>query len=97
MTTTHLSHYGLQLVATTADNVVLAGSLADCKRMAAAHGMDIQGYEGCILGAVGGIATYQQLDAARPNRIVYVGGGMIQRGRDDYSLVMPRAVWNQKL
>jgi len=96
MLITHPSHYGLDLIATTLDNVVLSGTLTDCKRMAAAHGMEVASIEGQILGTVGGVATYAAPDPKSPNRILYAGGGMIQRCRDDYALLIPRKIWEAK-
>lgn len=93
MTITHLSHFGLTLISETTTNVVLSGSLAACKRMAAAHGMEIEQYEGRIESCKGGHAVYVPVDQSKPNRILFKDGGMIQKCRDDYSLVMPLNVW----
>ena len=95
MTLTHASHLGLEIIGVTKDSVVLAGTLASCKRIAAAHGMEIEKHEGSILSSNCGVATYAPVNESRPNRILYAGGGMIQRGRDDYSIVIPRRVWDE--
>jgi hypothetical protein len=61
--------------------------------MAFAYGMEIEKYEGRITGFVGRTATYLPVDEAKPNAIIFKGGGLIQRGRDNYALVMPLEVW----
>lgn len=96
MTLTHLSHFGLELLATTTTGAVLCGSLANCKRMAAAHGMEVDKYEGRLLSYVNGFATTAPVDMTQPVRITYKNGGMVQKCVDDYTLVIPMAVWVEK-
>lgn len=93
MVIAHLSHYELEHIATTADSAIFSGTLAACKRMAAAHGMEIERYEGCIISCDGSTAIYAPASESQPNRIIYKSGGMIQRCQDGYSLVMPIGVW----
>lgn len=94
MLITHPSHFGLEKIAETETSVVLTGSLANCKRIAAAHGMEVDSYEGCLVSCDGSHAVYAPVDESKPNRIWYKNGGLIQRGRDDYSVVIPRNVWD---
>lgn len=93
MTLTHLSHFGLEKIGETADNVVFSGTLGSCKRMAFAHGMEIEKYEGRILSSVNGHAIHAPVSESNPTLIWFKGGGLILKGRDDYSLVMPLKVW----
>lgn len=93
MTITHLSHFDLEVCGETADSVVLSGTLAACKRIAFAHGMEIERYEGTIVSSNGGHATCAPVSESRPNRILFKTGGLIQRCRDDYAVVIPRSVW----
>ena len=93
MTLTHLSHFDLTEIGRTDDNVILEGSLAACKRIAAAHGLEVVRYEGMITGSDGNRATYAPVDMARPS-LIYLTRGMIVRGRDGYSIVIPMDVWN---
>lgn len=93
MTITHVSHFGLELLNTTETGVVLCGTLGNCKRMAAAHGMEIREYEGRLISYNGFRGTYEPVDMKKPNRIWFKNGGMIQRTPGDYTLVIPRKVW----
>jgi hypothetical protein len=93
MTIAHISHYDLTEIGRTSDNIVFSGSLGACKRMAAAHGMEVESMEGAITGCDGNRATYLPPDESKPALAWFKGGGLIIRGRDDYSLLMPLAVW----
>lgn len=99
MTITHLSHYGLTLVETTNDSAVLSGRLADCKRMAAAHGMEIDRYEGQTISIANGRAVHAPADENRPAIIWYKGSGIIARStaEGEYTLVMPVELWNERV
>ena len=94
MTNTHISHFGLEFTAQTLTSVVLSGTLANCKRIAAAHGMEIDRTEGRIVSCDGDNAIYSPTSGDKPNRIVYKNGGMIQRCANDYAIVIPVDVWN---
>ena len=94
-TTTHLSHFGLTKIAETDTGIVFDGTLAACKRMAAAHGMKIERYEGAVMGMDGGHATFAPANETHPLWIMYRDGGLIQKGRAGYTLVMPLAVWTR--
>jgi hypothetical protein len=93
MTTTHLSHLDLELCGKSDSSVVLSGSLAACKRIAFAHGLEIVGTEGRITGTTGGIASHNTADIVR----YVLNQGMIQKCRDDWSIVIPLEVWNESL
>jgi hypothetical protein len=93
MTLTHLSHFGLEKLAETSTNVVFSGSLAACKRLAFAHGMEVESYEGRCLGMAGGRATVAAADATNFSAVWFKGGGLVLKGRDNYTLVMPLEVW----
>lgn len=93
MTATHLNHFGLQHTATTNDSILFSGSLGNCKRMAAAHGMEVEKCEGAILSSDCGHAIYAPVNESAPMRVLYRNGGMIQKCQSDYTLVMPLAVW----
>lgn len=93
MTLTHLSHFGLSQIGQTSDNILFEGSLAACKRMAFAHGMEIERYEGFLVGCDGSHATYTQADSRSFSRILLRNGGMIQKTRDGFCLVMPNSAW----
>jgi hypothetical protein len=98
MTITHLSHFDAELIAETKDNVIFLGTLAACRRLAFAHGMEVERYEGPILSSIGGIAQYASADAKNFAICWFVGRGMIIKVGigDDYSLVMPVNVWKNK-
>jgi hypothetical protein len=93
MTITHTSHFGLTLINTTETSAVFCGTLSACKRMAFAHGMEIEQYEGRVVAINGRHATFAPVDESNPNRIWFVNGGMIQKTPGDYTLVMPIEVW----
>jgi hypothetical protein len=93
MTLTHLSHLDLTEIARTGDSIVFEGTLAACKRMAFAHGMEIERYEGPILSMNGGVAQYGMASETRPAAIWFKNGGLIIKGRDNYCFVMPLGVW----
>ena len=86
----HLSHYGLEKVGETPDNIIFSGTLAACRGMAFAHGLEIVRTEGRILSINGRSTTTNETDVVR----YVLTQGMIQRCRDGWSLVMPLAVWN---
>lgn len=95
MTITHISHFGLKNIGITSDNVLFSGSKGACKRMASAHGMEVEKYEGRILGSDCGIAATMTADSETFSICWFIGGGMVIKGRDDYTLVMPLGVWEQ--
>ena len=96
MTNTHVSHLGLELIRETDTSIVFAGTLGACKRMAFAHGMEIERYEGRTVAVNGRYAITTPVDTTNPNRIWFINGGMIQKTVGDYTLVMPRKVWNEQ-
>lgn len=93
MTFTHTSHFNLEMIATTEQNVLFEGALSACKRMAFAHGMEIERTEGTVAAINGRNAVYNPANESNPNRIWFVNGGMIQRVPGGYVLVMPVQVW----
>ncbi len=95
-TIAHLSHYDLTEIGTTSTNILFSGTLGACKRMAAAHGMEIEKYEGYVIGINGNQATYTPASATSFSRIWFVDGGMIQRCQGDFTLVMPLEVWRNR-
>lgn len=95
MTITHLSHFGLTRIATTETNVLFEGGKGACKRLAAAHGMEVERYEGAITGSDCGIGHYLPATPESFSRCFYKGGGLIQKTRDAYCLVMPKEIWEK--
>lgn len=95
MVITHLSHFGLEKIGETKDTVIFSGSLANCKRLAFAHGMEVEKYEGYIVSSDSAGAVYTPADGKNFSRILFKTGGMIQKCQTGYALVMPVAVWNQ--
>jgi hypothetical protein len=95
MTITHLSHFGLEIIGQTNDSVVFVGQLGACKQMAAAHGMEIERYEGFVVSSGPQGATFTPANPKNFSRIWFRDGGMIQRGRDNFTLVMPRKLWEK--
>jgi hypothetical protein len=101
MLATHPSHFGLTLLAETSTSAVLSGTLGACKRIAAACGMEVAKYEGYIVssgptgldGSSGAIYTPVSGPDDRWSRILYNPGGMIQRGQDDFTVVIPIELW----
>ena len=82
---------GLREIGRTGENVIYTGGLADCRRAAFVGGLDIERYEGGILGSEGGIGIYR-LATPETFAIAYFrGGGLIVRGADDFTLVLPIA------
>ena len=94
-TIAHLSHYDLVEIGRTNDNILFSGNLAACKRMAAAHGMEIEKYEGYVVGNCSD-GSKTPTSPTQFSRIWFIKGGMIQRCQDDFTLVMPLEVWNNK-
>jgi hypothetical protein len=82
---------GLTIDGKTATSLVASGTLAACRAAAVALGMGAERLEGRILSFDSAGAIYAPVDETRPNRIVYAGGGMVQRCRDDYAIVIPAA------
>lgn len=93
MTITHLSHLDLTKIGETRDSILFEGSLAACRRMAFAHGMEVEKYEGATVGMDGSRAFTIPADANSFVWCFFRGGGFIQRGRDNYCLLIPMAVW----
>lgn len=93
MTLTHTSHFGLTLLSQTDDNIVFEGSLSACRRMAFAHGMEVDRYEGRTISIDGRRATYTPADEKHFSICWFKGSGLIVKSRDGYCLVMPLAVW----
>lgn len=84
----------LRVSGLTPDNVILEGSLADCRQLAFACGMEVERYEGRILASDGGHAIYAPADASS-FAICWLRGGMIIKARDGFCLVMPLQVWRE--
>ena len=97
MTSTHVSHFGLTLLATTKDNVVLEGTKSACWRMAYAHGMEIDRYEGKTVSYTNGVAVTAPADSSNFVWCYFKNGGFVLKGRDTYTLVLPLSVWNERL
>lgn len=97
MTATHLSHFGLTHFATSGESIMFHGSKADCKRMAFAHGMEVEKYEGRALGCDGGRLLSAPADSENFSFCFFKGGGFIHRERDGYLLLMPLEVWEQPI
>lgn len=95
MTIAHLSHHGLKMLKKTNTSVVLEGTRAACLRMAAAHGMEIDRKEGKTIAINGGRALLAPCGENDWTTCWMKGGGLIQKGRDGYCLVMPIGVWNE--
>lgn len=93
MTLTHLSHFGLTEIGRSNENIVLEGSLSDCKRMAAAHGLEIVATEGPTIGMAGRSAITSNASVVR----YLLTSGMIQKSRDGWALVMPLTVWTREV
>jgi hypothetical protein len=93
MTQTHLSHFGLTIIGRTNDNVVLCGTLANCKRIAFAHGLEIIKELHPILSMCGGKATENTAKVSG----FELSRGLIIKGRDNWTVCIPADVWNEKL
>lgn len=93
MTLTHLSHFGLTLLRETADNVVFEGSLAACRRMAFAHGMEVDRYEGRTVSVNAGRAVTTPASEGDFSVCWFKGSGLVAKTRDGYCLVLPQAAW----
>ena len=95
MTTTHLSHFGLTKTHETDTRVYFEGTLADCKRIAFAHGCEIIDEEYRILEMNGTsvitdsttVTCYWLADQTGEH------AGLIHRGRDAWTLAISRAAW----
>lgn len=88
----HLSHYGLKEIARSSTSIVLEGTLANCKRMAFAHGLEIVKANTRLISFDGSHAVY----AGGEDYVSYELSprGLIHKGRDAWTLVMPIEVWN---
>lgn len=89
MTITHLSHFGLTGPKISGDSVLFDGTLADCKRMAFAHGLEVVKEEGRILEINGTVALVDTTSVVRYG----LTRGFIQKTRDGWTLLMPREIW----
>jgi|APGre2960657404_1045060.scaffolds.fasta_scaffold53212_1 hypothetical protein len=93
MTITHPSHFDLQEVSRTETSIVFSGTLAGCRKMAFSHGMEVAEYCGRLIEFDGVRAVSAPATSADFSVCYFVGGGLIHRGRDEYTLVMPLHVW----
>jgi hypothetical protein len=93
MTITHLSHFGLTVIGQTTDNIIFEGPLQDCRRMAFAHGMEVDRYEGRTLAIDGRGAILAPADASNFSCCWFKGSGLLMKTRDAYCLVMPMSIW----
>lgn len=82
MITTHLSHYGLELVAKGTDTVVMTGCMSACKRMALAHGLELD--------------NHVEDTSAAAGVTLYTEGAVIIKGAtwDGSTLILPRRIWD---
>lgn len=94
MTITHLSHFGLEKIGDTNDSIIFAGSLAACRRMAFAHGLEVDRYEGSIVSSDSGFATYTTATPESFSFCYFKQGGFICKARDGYSLLIRKEDWN---
>ena len=88
------THYGLTLLAKTHDTVILAGTLANCRRVAFAHGLEIERYEGATVAIDRDHAVYAPADATNFVWCHFRQGGFILRDQDDYTLLIRREIWD---
>lgn len=65
--------------------------------MAFAHGMEIDRYEGQIIAINNGKALYAPVNEKSYTTIWFKGSGLITKGRDDWSLVMPVKLWESAI
>lgn len=94
MTITHVSHFGISAVQVQGDSVVLTGTLAGCRKIAFAHGLEVVRAEGQIVGCEGGKAITNAANVMR----YLLSEGMIQRlAGNQWALVMPAEIYNEKL
>lgn len=93
MIVTHTSHFGLNIDSRTEDSVVLSGTKANCLRMAAVLGLEIERYEGRTLSLINGVGFSESADRSNFTWCYFRQGGFIHRGRDEYSLVVRMADW----
>lgn len=91
MTLTHVSHFGLTQIGMTSDNILLEGTLGNCKRMAHAHGLEVVREEGRILSSICGNAIHDMTNIVR----LVLNRGMIQKTPTGWVLVMNLVDWNQ--
>jgi hypothetical protein len=98
MVITHLSHYGLETLGQTTDSIVLEGTLANCKRMAFAHGLEITRSNTRLLSFNGSYAVYSSGDYVS-YELTDANGltGLIQKTRDGWALVMPLKLWEEQV
>lgn len=98
MTATHLSHFGLKMTGESEDRVFFEGSLANCKRMAFAHGCQVSSEEGPILESGGGKAIYAVTPIVTYWLVDETGdhAGMIKKIQDGWILLLSREVWLTK-
>lgn len=95
MTATHISHFGLTQIGQTADSIVFEGSLGACRRMAFAHGLEVEKYEGQTVSIEGGRATMAPASADKFTWCFFKQGGFICKTRDGWSLLLRMETWNQ--
>ena len=88
-----MANHKLRELARTATGVVLEGTLDDCKTLAAHLGMEPAEYTGRILEFDGRKAIYAPHTANDYACCYFVGGGLMLKGRDDWTLVVPLARW----
>lgn len=74
----------------TEDNVILAGDREALRRLAEARGLTVEKNEGPILSAEGGRAIYAPASPENFAICYYLPSGLLMRGRDEFTLVMPR-------
>src|SRR6478609_10615136 len=94
LTEAQMKRLGLNEIGRTNDNVVLAGSYIACKRVAAVHGMEVDRYEGAIMGSVNGVGTYALPDPDRPMMVWFKPSGLMVKAQDGYTLSVPLILWD---
>lgn len=97
MLVTHPSHFGLEMIGNTSTSVVFQGSLADCRRMAFAHGMEIAKYEGRTISINSGHAIMAPASENSFSLCWFKEGGMIAKTQDAYALVIPKRTYEKPL
>lgn len=85
------ANHNLRVLARTATGVVLEGTLKECQALAADLCMEVAEYKGRILQSVYGKAVYALATADDFFSCTYVGGGLLMKGRDNWTFVVPVA------
>lgn len=95
MTKTKKPLFGLTPVGDSDTSVMFTGTLANCRRMAFAHEMEVDKLEGAILSSDCGHAIYAPVNESAPMWTMFKNGGFIHKGRDNYFLLIPLSIWKK--